>query len=222
MGAGRTFCFLRGRHAAILSVLLALQIAGLYAISRQEKVPLRQPLSTFPMTIGGWTMVQEMALDEATMDVLRADETLSRAYYNESRNAGASLFIAYFKSQRTGQTPHSPKNCLPGSGWEPSESGFIPIDVPGRAKPITVNRYVVSRGDARSVVLYWYQTPRRVVASEYAAKLYLVADAIRYNRTDTALVRVVVPAPADTQAATDTAKDFVRAIFRQVTSYLPS
>ncbi len=222
MRGGRRFAFLRGRHAAILSVLLAVQMAGLYAISRQEKVPLRQPLSTFPAAIGGWSMAQELELDAATIDVLRADETLSRTYFNTSRNAGASLFIAYFRSQRTGQAPHSPKNCLPGSGWEPSESGFVPIDIPGRTKPITVNRYVVSKGDSRSVVLYWYQTPRRVVASEYAAKIYLVADAIRYNRTDTALVRVVVPVASDANAATEVAKDFVRTIFSQVTSYLPS
>jgi len=222
MGGGKSFGFLRGRHAAILSVLLAAQMAGLYAISRDEKVPLRQPLSTFPKTIGGWSMVQEMELDAATAEVLRADETLSRTYFDKGRNAAASLFVAYFKSQRTGQAPHSPKNCLPGSGWEPSESGSVAVDIPGRAKPITVNRYVVSRGDSRSVVLYWYQTPRRVVASEYAAKIYLVADAIRYNRTDTALVRVVVPVTSDADAATGAAKDFVRAIFDRVTSYLPS
>ncbi|MGE5489338.1 MAG: exosortase C-terminal domain/associated protein EpsI [bacterium] len=221
MGANNALGFLRGRHAAILSVVLAAQMAGLYAISKQEVVPLRQPLATFPAAAGAWTMVREEALDEATMDVLRADEVLSRTYYNNEKREAASLFVAYFKSQRTGQTPHSPKNCLPGSGWEPSESGFLPVEIPGRAEPIVVNRYLVSKGESRSVVLYWYQTPRRVVASEYMAKIYMVADAIRYNRTDTAMVRVVVPAGADANAATETAKDFVRSIFNEVSTFLP-
>lgn len=222
MGAGSALGFVRGRHAAILSAVLVAQMAGLYAISRQENVPLRQPLAAFPTTVGPWTMVREEALDEATMDVLRADEVLSRTYYNTGEREAASLFVAYFKSQRTGQTPHSPKNCLPGSGWEPSQSGFVPVEIPGRAEPIVVNRYVVSKGESRSVVLYWYQTPRRVVASEYLAKIYLVADAIRYNRTDTAMVRVVVPAGADADAATETAKGFVRSIFNQVGTLLPT
>lgn len=222
MSASNTFGFLRGRHAAILSMVLAAQMAGLYAISKQEVVPLRQPLAAFPAAAGAWTMMREESLDEATMDVLRADEVLSRTYYNNEKREAASLFVAYFKSQRTGQTPHSPKNCLPGSGWEPSESGFVPVEIPGRAEPIVVNRYLVSKGESRSVVLYWYQTPRRVVASEYMAKIYMVADAIRYNRTDTAMVRVVVAAGADANAATEAAKDFVRSIFNEVGTFLPA
>jgi hypothetical protein len=69
----------------------------------------------------------------------------------------APLFVAYFQTQRTGKTPHSPKNCLPGSGWAPSQSGMIGIRVPGETEPIRVNRYIVSRGDNQDTVLYWYQ-----------------------------------------------------------------
>ncbi len=222
MPASSPFRFLRGKHAAVLTAFLGLQVVGLLAITRQEAVPLRQPLSTFPASIGAWSQAQEYTMDKATLDVLRADEVLSRAYVDSNARAAVTMFVAYFKSQRTGQAPHSPKNCLPGSGWVPSESSIVPIDIPGRAEPIRVNHYIVQKGDDRSVVLYWYQTANRVVASEYLAKIYLVADAIRYNRTDTALVRVVVPAGQDAAAATETGKRFVREIFGPVTKYLPS
>ena len=136
----------------------------------------------------------------------------------------ASLFVAYFRSQRTGVAPHSPKNCLPGSGWVPSESRIIPIAVPGRAEPIPVNLYLVSKGDARSVTLYWYQqSSGRAVASEYAAKIYTVLDAIRFNRTDTALVRVVVPVTGgDPDVARRVGERFVAEIFPTLAPFLPN
>jgi EpsI family protein len=148
---------------------------------------------------------------------------LTRLYTRPASGAAASLFVAYFKTQRTGQAPHSPKNCLPGAGWVPSASETIAIDIPGMAEPIRVNRYIVARGDEKSVVIYWYQTPRRVVADEFAAKFYLVADSIRYHRSDTALVRVVTPVlNSDEAAATSAAIDFVRHLFLPLRQYLPS
>ena len=131
--------------------------------------------------------------------------------------------MAFFKTQRTGKTPHSPKNCLPGSGWEKSTDDYLDVTIPGVAEPIHVNRYIVSKGDSKSLVLYWYQTPKRVVASEYRAKLLTVEDAIRYNRTDTALVRVIVPVVGNNEAmAQQEAVEFVQSFFVPLRQYLPS
>ena len=95
--------------------------------------------------------------------------------------------------------------------------------MPGEEKPISVNRYIVSRGQNQSVVLYWYQARDRVIASEYSAKIYTVTDSIRFNRSDTSLVRVVVGvANGNTQAATDTAISFVQSFFNPLRQYLPS
>jgi len=128
--------------------------------------------------------------------------------------------VAYFQTQRTGKTPHSPKNCLPGSGWVPSESGFLTIPI-GGAQPISVNRYVVSRGDNQSIVLYWYQSHNRVVASEYWARIFTVTDSIRYDRSDTSLVRVVIGADhGDTKTASDAAVAFVQSFFEPLQKYL--
>jgi EpsI family protein len=208
------------KAARILTLVLLVQAGVFYGFSRQEKVPLHKPLQEFSLDNSTWTVQEDMPLDKETLDVLRADDILSRVYRNTNDNTLATMFVAYFQTQRTGKTPHSPKNCLPGSGWVPSESGFLKVSIPGDS-PISVNRYVVSRGENRSVVIYWYQSHNRVVASEYSAKIFTVADAIRYNRSDTSLVRVVVGANGgDTKSATDTAISFVQAVFEPLKGYL--
>ena len=166
-------------------------------------------------------MVSEIQIEPEVQELLRADDTLNRVYLDFATGGSAGLFIAFFKTQKTGVAPHSPKVCLPGSGWVPSVADKLSISVPGRAEPILVNRYLVSKGDARSLVLYWYQSHGRVIAGEFEAKLFLVADAVRYNRTDTALVRVVLPvAGEDVDRATRTATEFVRAMFGPLSPFL--
>jgi EpsI family protein len=173
-----------------------------------------------PAQFGDWRLLQEAAVDKETEDVLQADDLLNRVYGSGRQQAG--LFVAAFRTQRTGKAPHSPKNCLPGSGWEPLTSGTAAVEV-GLSAPIEVNRYVISHGNQRAVVLYWYQSRDRVIASEYKAKFWTVADAIRLNRTDTALVRVLVPvAGRDEEGATKTAYAFVRSFFGTLKSYLPA
>jgi EpsI family protein len=181
-----------------------------------------RPLAEFPLVLDQWRMLRDMPIEKETAEVLRADDTLNREYVNKAGTGDLLLFIAFFKTQRYGQAPHSPKNCLPGSGWEPAEEGTIPIAVPGRAEPIVVNRYIVSRGEDRSVVLYWYQSHNRVIASEYSAKFWLVADSIRYHRSDTALVRVVVPVTeSGLEPAVKTGTDFIASMFPQIRRQFP-
>ena len=215
--------FLRSRQAQILTVVLMVQAGVFYSMSGGEKVPLNLPLRAFPTMVKDWKLLQEGIVEKEIMDVLRADDVLTRVYARPSADRAANLFVAYFKSQRTGQAPHSPKNCLPGAGWVPSASGMITVSIPGESKPITINRYLVAKGDEKSVVLYWYQTHNRVIASEYMAKLYLVADAIRYNRTDTAMIRVVVPVFDNQETpATEAAVEFVQSFFTTLRQYLPA
>lgn len=210
------------KPAVILTVVLFAQAGVFYGFSRSEEVPNYRPFDAFPEQINGWKMVQKEVIDDDTKSVLRGDDYIS-GWYSDSPGRSADLFVAFFKSQRYGQAPHSPKNCLPGSGWIWTVSDEIPIQVPGRAEPITVNRYIIAKGEAKSVVLYWYQSRDRVVASEYKAKIFVVADAMRYNRTDTALVRVVVPVrDGKERVAQDTGVDFIKAFFATLRSYLPA
>jgi EpsI family protein len=175
-----------------------------------------------PRQFGAWNMIQESFIDKETQDVLKADDTLTRVYSDADTGAQASVFVASFQTQRNGKTPHSPKNCLPGAGWTQLSSDNYPVDV-GLAAPIVVNRYVIVHGEERELVLYWYQSRDRVVADEFKAKFWVVADAIRLNRTDTALVRVIVGISNNDEAsATRAATQFVRAFFSTLRQYLPA
>jgi EpsI family protein len=112
---------------------------------------------------------------------------------------------------------------LPGSGWEPEATGVVDVAVAGQPEPIRINRFVVSHGGEKSVVLYWYQSQRRVIASEFSAKFWLVMDSIRYHRSDTALVRVTVPVSNNDQgAATRIGVSFVQTVFPVLKNYLPA
>jgi len=200
-----------------------LQAVTYYAVaSRSEHIPASIPLRTFPQRVGAWSMEREFPMEKEVQDVLRADDTLNRWYVNAGRTAGASLFIAFFKTQRFGQAPHSPKNCLPGAGWVPVEDHRVSLTVPGAAAPLLINDYIIAHGDEQSVVLYWYQSHGRVIAREVQAKFWLVADALRYHRSDTALVRIIVPvAGNNTAQAEHTAMEFTRTIYPDLVRQLP-
>jgi EpsI family protein len=215
--------FWKLRSVRILSIVLLLQAALFYGFRRPENVPPHKPLSLFALSNTDWQLTQDVPLDQETLDLLKADDLISRIYQNQRTGQFATLFVAFFNTQRTGKAPHSPKNCLPGSGWAPSQAGIVNIPIPGQASPIEVNRYIVSRGQDQSVVLYWYQSRNRVIASEYTAKVYTIADSIRYNRSDTALVRVIVNVEnGDTQRAIQTAESFVQTFFEPLKSWLPA
>lgn len=210
---------LRSKFIYAATLVLVLQAILFYTADHGDAKPLAAPLSAFPLTIGDWHMRQEFEIDKETRDVLKADDYLTRAY--SDREGGASLFIAYFKTQRQGQSPHSPKNCLPGSGWEQVSSGRV--DVPVAGGSIHINQYIVEKGQQQSVVYYWYQSQGRVVADEFAAKFYLVTDSIRYHRSDTSLVRVVVPVVnGKTEQAEKTGTDLIRVAYPVVKTWLPA
>jgi EpsI family protein len=216
------FSFLNGRPAQAAAVLLLLQAGLFYGLPKERPVNLAVPLTGLPTQMGAWQKVSETPIDKNTLDVLRADDTLSRVYVQANSDRGVNLFIAFFRSQATGVAPHSPKNCLPGAGWSASRADMLRIPLPGATGSVNVNRYVISKGDAKSLVLYWYQSHNRAVASEYAAKIYLVADSIRYHRSDTSIVRVTTPiANNDEEGAQRAAVDFVTASFATINDLLP-
>ena len=214
--------FLNNKYARALTLVLLIQAAAFYAIAmRHENTPVVEPLTFFPTAFNGWFSVKDIAVEKEVQDVLKADDTLNRVYVNQARQE-ASLWIAFFKTQRYGQSPHSPKNCLPGSGWEKVSDQIIPVTVADWDGPIYINRYVVEHGDDKSVTLYWYQSHRRVIAGEFAAKFWLVADSIRYHRSDTALIRVVVGVHnGDVEGASNTGIQFIQGLFPQVLQKLP-
>lgn len=216
------FKFLNSTPARLVTLFLIVQTAVLYSSIRPEFVPPSRPLAGVPHQLGSWDMTGEGYVDKDTEDVLKADDLLNRVYKSASTGATASLFVAAFRTQRNGKAPHSPKNCMPGAGWTQLSSESYPLEV-GLAAPIVVNRYVIVHGEQRELVLYWYQSRDRVVADEFKAKFWVIADAMRLNRTDTALVRVMVDiSNNDEEGATKTGVDFVRSFFTTLKQYLPA
>ena len=132
-----------------------------------------------------------------------------------------SLYVGYYASQRTGDTIHSPKNCLPGSGWDPVQSGYATISVPA-GRNIVVNEYVIQQDQNKELVFYWYQGRGRVVASEYAGKFWMVADAISRNRTDGALVRVITPINDGEGKARARLVSFAQTVFPSLGELIPN
>ena len=216
--------FFNNKYARIVTVFLLLQGLVFYAVGlRAETTPSLAPLASLPGLLGGWQLYKDVKIDKETLDILKADDVLNRIYINPEGASSAFLFVAFFKTQRNNQAPHSPKNCLPANGYEPIESGHIQVAVPGRAEPIEINRYLTVRGEEKSVTLYWYQSHDRVIAGEFSARIWLIADSIRYHRSDTSLVKVVVPVRNnDADAATKTAIEFVKAVFAPLASQLPT
>jgi EpsI family protein len=207
-------------------MVLLVAAAVVVKASRIEDVPMREPFASFPSAIGGWNGRAAQRLSEDVERVLGADDYLSRTYDMGHNRVG--LFIGYYKSQRQGDSMHSPLNCLPGAGWQPIAKSYVPItvtDAAGQTFDITVNRYIIEKGLDQQVVLYWYQSHGRVIANEYRSKVFMVYDAARLNRSDAALVRVTSarrPLEGSHADAEVRAIEFVKAVFPTLGTFLPS
>lgn len=215
-----------GRSIVLFVVFLA--AVGLVARqNRPEAAPVRSTFDRFPGKIQQWTGQQLPPMDAKILAVLGVDDYLSRTYSTPDR-ALVGLYVGFYSSQRQGDSIHSPMNCLPGAGWEPlSRSSIkIPVSMAGGTTEVDANRYVIQKGLDRQLVLYWYQSHGRTVASEYWSKFFLIRDAVRLNRTDAALVRVIAPINPNAENAEMTAQrqadDFVKAMFPLLPAYLPS
>ena len=203
----------------LVPVFLLLQAGVVHWAAGREHPPAMADLSKFPHKFAQWNMTNEDPISPEVSQVLRADQLMSRTYAEPSGQY-AGLLVAWFQSQRGGASqPHSPKVCLPGSGWTPQVTDEVNIGT--TAGSIQVNRYIVAYQGQHMVVLYWYQTPRRVIAGEWAAKFWLVNDALRDGRTDTSLVRITVWAGKGDQQATDTAVAFAKELYPLLRDQLP-
>lgn len=197
-----------GSAAAILGgqALATHQIVGNY---RNFENPARLPLSSTSSELGEWLMDRELEVDPAALEMLAPDDYISRVYRDGRNGVPVDLFITYYKSQMRDKNAHSPKVCLPGSGWVPLTSRTETLRLPDDGER-RVNYYVVGKGAAKNLVLYWYQTHRQVVADEYVLKLHRVWNSIRENRTDMIFVRTISPIDGtDEKSALDRLTRFI-------------
>ncbi len=210
-----------------LLLVLLVAASGLVArADRQEAVPLRKSFSAFPLEIDGWLSAPQAPLDDQIVAILGVDEYVTRVYRRPG-TPGVGLYIGYWQSQRQGDSIHSPQNCLPGAGWAPISRKDLAISRPAASSgdDAVVNRYVIQKGLDRQLVLYWYQSHGRIIASEYWGKIALVTDAVRLNRSDAAVVRVMTPLVGNSVeaelTAERTASEFVRSLLPLLDEFLP-
>jgi len=206
-----------GRFFITVGTLLV-GIVLLHGVSHGESVPLRQPLRQLPMAMDGW-LGRDNPLEAGIVTTLGVSDYTNRAYMSGGGQP-VGLYVGYYRSQRTGETIHSPKNCLPGAGWEPLRAGRLTIPI-AAAPAIVVNEYLVEKGPAQYLVLYWYQSHGRAIASEYSGKAWLVFDAITRNRTDAALVRVLISTRNGEDQARTHAVQFVQEIYPRLNTFIP-
>ena len=203
----------------MIAVLLA-GTAGMGFLSHGEATPPARPLNEFPKEIGNYRTVQETSFDQETLKILGVTDYLNRVYFSPTQG-DVGLYVGYFRTQRTGAAIHSPKNCLPGAGWQPAASEIYQLSLDDGRK-VPVNLYVIRKDLDQQIVLYWYQSHGRVVASEYWGKFYMVYDALRLNRTDAALVRITAPVRnGDTDAAREQAIAFAKQVAVDVEQIIP-
>jgi EpsI family protein len=206
---------------AVSSGLLLGVFVFLHWYSHGEAVPIRRPLESFPMRIGSWQGRESALLSDAILEQLRPTDYLMRRYQGPA-GQDLWLYVGYWETQREGAQIHSPKNCLPGGGWQPLEASVVPVPVNGRADPIPVNRYVLQKGADELLVAYWFQAEGEPVANELKAKIALVRNSIFRHRSDGAIVRISTPVSGDVSTAWALLLEYIRLMYPKLHGFLPN
>jgi exosortase D (VPLPA-CTERM-specific) len=206
------------------AVLLFVASVGVNAApARDEVVPPRQSLALFPTSISEWRG-QEQTLEKQYRDALRLDDHFLADYWRPGEQLPVNLWIAYYASQRTGASTHSPRSCIPGGGWEITELSDHPVsDVGADGGDVTVKRAVIAKGLSKQLVYYWFQQRGRHMTNEYVVKWLIFWDALTRKRTDGALVRLVTPVAEGTDIGVADARlaAFMRQTYPLTHAYIP-
>lgn len=220
---------MRSPHFWVVVALMSFSGFVLHVRGDVDRIPYSRPLNQFAMVIGT-RAATDIPLNQETLDVLGKGDFLYRMYSGTATapetlaaRAPISLFIGYFPTQRTGQSIHSPQNCLPGAGWTFLDSGKTEFtDATG--KNYSVGDYLITDGKGTQEVLYWYQMHGRSIANDYKAKIYTLTDSIEYGRTDAALVRIItsVGQGESREQARERAVEFAKQITPTLPAYVPN
>jgi exosortase D (VPLPA-CTERM-specific) len=208
-----------GPLIASIATLALAAAAILYLPNRQEIIPDHTPLASVPRELGQWHG-QLSPVNSIDATVLKADDTLL-ADYADGSEPPINLFIAYYASQRQGSSPHSPRVCMPGGGWEITNLRTEKLQIDGKSMPVI--SALIEKDGARQFVIYWYLERGHAMADEFYKKFRLLADSIIKNRSDGALVRLVTPMPAGEtlQAAHERLVNFITVLNPQLSKFMP-
>jgi exosortase D (VPLPA-CTERM-specific) len=205
-----------------VALLVPVAFASTLMVEREEVSPPRAMFVDFPMKLDGW-LGTALTLEKQYIDVLRFDDYVL-ADYRIGDGQPVNLYAAYYRSQRKGQSAHSPQSCLPGGGWEISSIHGMDLQASSRmVRPLHVNRALIQKDSQKQIVLYWFKQRERILSDEYLVKLYLFWDAVSRGRTDGALVRIAsLVGPGETEDIVDQRlRRFVATIDSELTRYVP-
>jgi EpsI family protein len=206
----------------ITITLIIIAISANYGFSIPEAEQARLSLERFPLNIGPWTAVKDHEIDETVIAQLLVDDYIMRTYTNSGGDT-IGLYIGYFMSQREGKQVHSPRQCLPGSGWTILKKEIYRIKLKNHdPAEASINLYVMQKGNHKELFLWWYHSRGRIYANEYLNKLYLIWDAITKQRTDGALVRLNMPINDSVKNVLKTEIDFCNYLFAQLPDFIPN
>jgi exosortase D (VPLPA-CTERM-specific) len=201
---------------ASLLLICATIPTSLLISNRSEIVPERSRFVTFPATIGEWHGRASLLEPQVENGLALEDYILSD--YSKSDGKAVNLYVAYYASQRTGESPHSPLVCIPGDGWL-----ITRLERTSHGAEQPVNRAIIERNGSKQLVYYWYEERGRRIASEYWSKWYLLSDAIIKNRSDGALVRLITTVlPSELERDADSRLQlFMHDLLPRLGGYLP-
>jgi EpsI family protein len=204
-------------------ILLGATLAISHTVDFREKIPIKKNLDQFPLKVGEWHADQHQTMAQKFIDTLDLSEYVIVNYQNLNSKK-INFYVAYYESQRKGESIHSPATCLPGSGWSFDQSGTVKIaDVPGDNKTMKVNRAVMQLGRNRQITYYWFPVRGRMLYNAYQLKIYNFWDALTHQRSDGALVRLITSV-YENETVDDAEKrlqSFVRDVVPVLEEYLP-
>lgn len=209
------------RNFSIAVILLV--ATGVYVnfLSTVQPIPPLQSISGFPVQLGGFNQVgEDQIFSDGVMANLGVDHYIMREYRDKD-GYPLWLYIGYYESQTEGQIIHSPKHCMPGSGWNTIESKEVPLSVEDSSySKIKINEMVLQKGLEKQLAFYWYHSRGRIVANEYIDRFYMILDSLMKNRSDGALVRIT-GSGNDLLQDEEKQRQFAASILKKIDHYLP-
>lgn len=168
-----------------VGLLVALALGITLLPTRDEVVPPRTTFASFPLRLGAWSGRRD-SIGVDVLDVLQVDDYII-ANYADPAGQVVNFYISYYDTQRDRRVVHTPRACIPGSGWH--IDSISQIVIPGTL--VHANRMLILNGDSRQLVYYWFDQRGRNLTSEWSVKWYLFWDSVTRHRSDGAMVRLV-------------------------------
>lgn len=204
-------------HFIIVCLLLA--ATGLYLnLHADVTVPMNRPFAEFPTLVQEWRTVSREEFGESVLDVLKPTDYLSRIYAG-SDGRTVQLYIGYHGGGKKGGEIHSPRHCLPGSGWYEASSKKTSLDIGGGS--VNLVQAVYQKGERRELFLYWFQVQDKTLTDEYALKRSQIVNSMLHRRRDASFVRISVPLEGRPEQSVADGERFVRDFYPVIAEHLP-